>query len=134
MAEQLEIEEQPDNIFEKAILPDEETPDITVELETAPDPRLEEQGLSEFESLLMADESRLIESETPEYSEEEEEEIPEPEPSGIGAYGLQALGGVRDTIQKLGDMLLEGPDDMNPGVAEASDKIKTNSDHLLFNF
>ena len=72
MAEQLEIEEQPDNIFEKAILPDEKTPDIAVELESTPDPRLEEQGLNEFESLLMADESRLIDAETPEYSEEEE--------------------------------------------------------------
>jgi hypothetical protein len=132
MAEQLEIEEQPDNIFEKAILPDEETPDITVELETAPDPRLEEQGLSEFESLLMADESRLIESETPEYSEEEE--IPEPEPSGIGAYGLQALGGLMDTIHNLGDMMLEGAEDMNPGVAETVEKINTTSDHLVFNF
>ena len=132
MAEQLEIEEKPDSIFGSDVLPDEELPDTEVELGELPDPRIEELGLNDFENLLMTDESRLIDSETPEYAEEEE--LTEPEPSGIGAYGLQALGGVMDTIHNLGDMVLEGAEDMNPGVAEAVEKINTTSDHLVFNF
>ena len=96
MAEEVEIEEE------------EETPETVVELGDSPDPRFEEQGLNEFESLLMTEESQLMDSEPPEFEEEEGEEPQEPEPSGIGAYGLQALGGVLDTIHNVGDMLSGG--------------------------
>lgn len=128
MAEEVEIEDQ---------VLEEEAPETVLELGDSPDPRFEELGLNEFESLLMADESQLIDSEPPEFveeGEEEEEEFPEPEPSGIGAYGLQALGGVMDTIHNLGDMILEGAQEESPELAKAVKRINTTSEHLVFNF
>ena len=132
MADQLELEEQPDNILE-----DEEIPvDTSVELEEPNDPRFEEQGLNEFENLLMADESKLINSELLEYGEETEEgeeTFPEPEPSGVGAYGLQALGGVIDTVHNKGDILSGGLEEENPELAKRVKNINATSDHLVFN-
>jgi len=122
MAEELEIEDP--------IEEEEETPETTVKLSDAPDPRFEELGLSEFESLLMARESQLINSEVPEL--EEGADLPEPEPSGIGAYGLQALGGVLDTIENTGDLL--GVDDLHEAVEEQVESFNIDSHKLVFNF
>ena len=122
MAEEAEIEDQ---------VEEEEAPETTVKLGDAPDPRFEELGLNEFESLLMTEESQLINSEAPEL--EEGAELPEPEPSGIGAYGLQALGGVLDTIHNVGDMLSGGLEEENPELAKRVKNINTTSDHLVFN-
>ena len=121
MAEEAEIEDQ---------VEEEEAPETTVKLSDAPDPRFEELGLNEFESLLMTEESQLINSEAPEL--EEGAELPEPEPSGIGAYGLQALGGVLDTIENTGDLL--GVDDLHEAVEEKVESFNIDSHKLVFNF
>ncbi len=124
MAEQVILEEEDSTLP----VPEEEVIEEDISLDESPDTRYNELGVNEFEQMLIEDSNRLSD-----INVDDETDMSEQGTSGIIGHGLQALGGVLDTIQNVGDMLTSNIEEEGPELAEEIKKINTTTDHLVFN-
>ena len=95
MAEQVILEEEDSTLP----VPEEEVIEEDISLDESPDTRYNELGVNEFEQMLIEDSNRLSD-----INVDDETDVSEQGTSGLIGHGLQALGGVLDTIQKVGAM------------------------------
>ena len=124
MAEQVILEEEDSTLP----VPEEEVIEEDISLDESPDTRYNELNVNEFEQMLIEDSNRLSD-----INVDDETDVSEQGTSGIIGHGLQALGGVLDTIQNVGDMLTSNIEEEGPELAEEIKKINTTTDHLVFN-